>query len=80
VPNHRPVPLLALWLDVDPKRIVVAQEHRPTTGTYVVPANARVARQYILDPRDVDPRIPPPPAGFEPVASNASWRAYARCA
>jgi hypothetical protein len=80
VPNHRPVPLLALWLDVDPKRIVVAQEHRPTTGTYVVPASARVARQYILDPRDVDPRIPPPPAGFEPVASNASWRAYARCA
>lgn len=80
VPNHRPVPLLALWLDVDPKRIAVAQEHRPTTGTYVVPASSRVARQYILDPRDVDPRIPPPPAGFEPTASNASWHAYARCA
>jgi hypothetical protein len=80
VPNHRPVPLLALWLDVDAKRIAVAQEHRPTTGTYVVPASPRVARQYILDPRDVDPRIPPPPAGFEPSASNASWHAYARCA
>jgi hypothetical protein len=80
VPNHRPVPLLALWLDVDPKRITVAQEHRPTTGTYVVPASPRVARQYILDPRDVDPRIPPPPAGFEPTASNASWHAYASCA
>jgi hypothetical protein len=79
VPNHRPVPLLALWLDVDPTRIVVAQEHRPTTGTYVVPASPRVARQYILDPRDVDPRIPPPPAGFEPAASNASWHAYASC-
>ena len=26
VPNHRPVPLLALWLDVDPQRIAVAQE------------------------------------------------------
>ena len=26
VPNHRPVPLLALWLDVDPARIAVAQE------------------------------------------------------
>jgi hypothetical protein len=79
VPNHRPVPLLALWLDTDPKRIAVAQEHRPTTGTYVVPSNPRVAHQYILDPRDVDPHIPPPPVGFRPVAANASWRVYGRC-
>jgi hypothetical protein len=79
VPNHRPVPLLALWLHVDPNRVVVAQERRPTIGTYVVPSSPRVARQYILDPRDVDPRIPPPPAGFRPTAANASWRVYARC-
>ena len=52
---------------------------RPRSGTYVVPSSARVARQYILDPRDVDPRIPPPPAGFLPVGANASWRAFARC-
>jgi hypothetical protein len=80
VPNHRPVPLLALWLDADPERIAVAQEHRPTSGTYVLPANPHVARQYILDPRDVDPHVPPPPTGFEPVARNASWHVYARCA
>ncbi|HEX5899503.1 MAG TPA: hypothetical protein VFY32_08895 [Solirubrobacteraceae bacterium] len=80
VPNHRPVPLLALWLDVDPERIAVAQEQRPRRGSYVVPSTARVARRYILDPRDVDPRIPPPPPGFRPVGANASWRAYARCA
>jgi hypothetical protein len=79
VPNHRPVPLLALWLDVDPTRIAVAQEHRPRSGTYVVPTSRRVARRYILDPRDVDPRIPPPPATFRPVGANASWRAFARC-
>jgi len=79
VPNHRPVPLLALWLDVQPTRIDVAQEHPPTTGTYVVPASPHVAREYILDPRDVNPRIPPPPPGFAPVARNASWHAYARC-
>jgi hypothetical protein len=79
VPNHRPVPLLALWLDVDATRIAVAQEARPTKGTYVVPSNGHVARQYILDPRDVDPNIPPPPAGFAPVGENASWHVYARC-
>jgi hypothetical protein len=79
VPNHRPVPLLALWLDVAPDRIAVAQERRPRRGTYVVPSSARVARRYILDPRDVDPRIPPPPPGFRPIGSNASWRAFADC-
>jgi hypothetical protein len=79
VPNHRPVPLLALWLDVEPRRVAVAQERRPRGGTYVVPSSAHVARRYILDPRDVDPRIPPPPAGFRLVGANASWRAFARC-
>ena len=74
------MPLLALWLDVDPKRIAVAQERRPTSGTYVVPSTPHVARQYILDPRDVDPHIPPPPPGFAPVARNASWHVYGRCA
>ena len=54
-----------------------------STGRAAAPtscrSSARVARQYILDPRDVDPRIPPPPAGFLPVGANASWRAFARC-
>ena len=79
VPNHRPVPLLALWLDVDPTQIAVAQEQRPRSGTYVLPTSQRAARQYILDPRDVDPRIPPPPPSFRPVGANASWRAFAQC-
>jgi hypothetical protein len=79
VPNHRPVPLLALWLDLDPQRIAVAQERLPPTGTYVRPTTQRVARDYILDPRDLNQRIPPPPAGFEPRAANASWRVFANC-
>jgi hypothetical protein len=79
VPNHRPVPLLALWLDVDPKRIAVAQEAPPRTGVYVVPSNPHVAREYIFDPRDVNPRIPAPPAVFRPLGANVSWRLFARC-
>jgi hypothetical protein len=79
VPNHRPVPLLALWLDLDPKRIAVAQERRPRSGTYVTPSTPSVARDYILDPRDLDRRIPPPPAGFARVDANASWRIFADC-
>jgi hypothetical protein len=73
------VPLLALWLDEAPDRIPVAQEQRPRRGVYVVPSTRRVARRYILDPRDLDQRIPPPPAGFAPRATNASWRLFANC-
>jgi hypothetical protein len=79
VPNHRPVPLLALWLDRDPTSIIAAQERLPTSGTYARPRTPAVARDYILDPRDLNQRIPPPPPGFEPVAANASWRVSAEC-
>jgi hypothetical protein len=80
VPNHRPVPLLALWLDVPPQDVVAATRRRPARGTYVMPANGRVAADYILDRRDLDRRIAPPPPGFVPVARNDSWRVFRRCA
>ena len=79
VPNHRPVPLLALWLDRRPQDVVVAQGRRLSRGTYVTPASAAVAKDYILDPRDLDQAIPPAPADFRPVAANRSWRVAARC-
>jgi hypothetical protein len=80
VPNHRPVPLLALWLDRPPQDVVSARERTPREGVYVEPASAAVARDYVLDPRDpvkVVPRVPP---GFRAVGANASWRVYKRCA
>lgn len=79
VPNHRPVPLLALYLDTAPATIVSAQEQRPRRGTWVTPATAAVAHDYILDPRDLDKRIPPPPAGMHAAGGNASWRVFTRC-
>jgi len=79
VPNHRPVPLLALQLDTDPTAIVSAQEQRARRGTWVTPADAAVARDYVLDPRDLDKRIPRPPAGMRPAGGNASWRVFTRC-
>jgi hypothetical protein len=79
VPNHRPVPLLALWLDVAPRTVVSAQEERPARGTWVTPATPAVARDYVLDPRDLDKRIVPPPPGFAPAGADASWRVFTRC-
>jgi hypothetical protein len=80
VPNHRPVPLLALWLDTPPQRIVSALEQTPHAGVYVRPATAAVARDYILDPRDPVKVVPRVPVGFREVGGNRSWRLYKRCA
>lgn len=79
VPNHRPVPLLALWLDADPLAIGTAQERVPSRGTFVTVTSDAVADDYVLDPRDRTRRIAPPPEGFRPGRSNGSWRVLRRC-
>ncbi len=80
VPNHRPVPLLALWLDLDPRAVISAQERRTALGTYVRPATPTVAQDYILDPRDEDRSVAPPPPTFHLAGGNRSWLVYKRCA
>jgi hypothetical protein len=79
VPNRRPIPLLALWLDHDPATIADAQTATPARGTYIVPKNAQVAREYILDRRDRDRTVPPPPAKFRHVRGNVDWSLSSRC-
>jgi len=77
VPNRRPIPLLALWLALDPDALVDAQEDGLAPhGSYVVPATPAVARDYILDRRDRDRRIPRPAGGYELRARNSAWRLY----
>jgi hypothetical protein len=79
VPNRRPIPLLALWLDRDPATITDAQAQVPARGAYIVPRSPTVARDYILDPRDRDRRVPPPPPAFDLQRANAAWELWARC-
>lgn len=79
VPNRRPIPLLALWLELDPGTIVDAQEDGlPPYGSYVVPATAQVARDYVLDRRDRDKRIPSPPPRYVLRERNSAWLLYDR--
>jgi hypothetical protein len=79
VPNHRPVPVLAYYLDRDPAEIVSAQLERPTRGVFVSPATPAVREKFVLDPRD--PKrvsVPARPAGFTRAGGNDSWTVYAR--
>jgi len=79
VPNHRPVPDLALWLDRAPADILSAQLVRLREGLYVSPATAKVERAFTLDrndPRRLTAAVPP---GLSEVARNRSWILYARC-
>ncbi|MGI8460263.1 MAG: hypothetical protein ACR2OC_01320 [Solirubrobacterales bacterium] len=87
VPNHRPVPLLALWLERRPSQIVTAVEEsggelvriEPESGYYFDPASAVVEENFTLDPNDPGELTAPVPAGFERVEENESWVLYARC-
>jgi hypothetical protein len=79
VPNHRPVPHIALWTGIPPGQIVSAQLEQPTSGLYVDPASERVLRNFTLDPRDPKTLTAEVPPGFEEVATNESWRLYANC-
>ena len=76
VPNRRPIPLLALWLKLDPRAIADAQDGLPARGSYLVPATAQVARDYILDRRDRDREIRPPRPSFELRDANSAWRRH----
>jgi hypothetical protein len=81
VPNHRPVPLLALHLHARPGLIVDVQQVRTLRfGTYVAPATAQVRRDYTLDPHDPHPLLGAVPPGFLPISDgNSRWRVNRRC-
>jgi hypothetical protein len=86
VPNHRPVPDLALWLGKRPQDIPALPVGPSPDGGYVGPATEEAARLSVLDPRDPKPlgtEVPTPgrgPAGYRELGRNRSWVAFAGCA
>ena len=80
VPNHRPVPALALWLDLPPEVIFSADDQLVPTGQFIAAATAKVASDYILDPRDLNRRVIGPPRALKLAGGNQSWLVFKRCA
>jgi hypothetical protein len=78
VPNHAPVPLLALYLKTSPREIVSAQVSHISSGVYVDPASNEVERDYVLDPHDPHVPVSVPP-GFTETHANRSWLIFQRC-
>jgi hypothetical protein len=78
VPNHAPIPLLALYLKTGPAHVVSAQVGTVAAGQYIDAASRAVERSYVLDPHDPYlPRSVPP--GFRAVYANRSWLVFQRC-
>jgi hypothetical protein len=80
VPNHAPIPLLALRLQAPPATVVSAQVRTIAHGTYVDPANEEVRREYVLnrnDPNEDAPANPPP--GFKATRTSRDWLIFQRC-
>lgn len=78
VPNHAPIPLLALYLRTSPANIQSAQVGHIDRGVYVDPADREVETEYILDNHDPHEAVSVPP-GFTEVAANRSWLIFHRC-
>jgi hypothetical protein len=78
VPNHAPIPLLALYLETSPREIVSAEVKPITHGAYVDPASREVEEDYVLDPHDPHLAVSVPP-GFTETHANSSWFIFARC-
>ncbi|MHB8241275.1 MAG: hypothetical protein ACYDHN_04725 [Solirubrobacteraceae bacterium] len=78
VPNHAPIPLLALYLHTSPQNIVNAQFGRIERGVYVDPATKAVETEYVLDPHDPVSAVAVPP-GFSEARSNQAWLIFKRC-
>jgi hypothetical protein len=78
VPNHAPIPLLALYLKTSPRNIVSLEAGHISSGVYVDPASQEVERDYVLDPDDPHETVSVPP-GFTAVATNRSWLIFHRC-
>jgi hypothetical protein len=81
VPNHAPIPLLALYLETSPRNIINAQlpSGQISRGIYVDPASKEVEDDYMLDPKDPHIAVSVPP-GFSESAGNRSWLIFRRCA
>jgi hypothetical protein len=78
VPNHAPVPLLALYEKTSPRNIISAQVKPISFGEYIDPASKEIERDYVLDP--ADPHLPASvPPGFTEVHANSSWLVFQRC-
>ncbi len=79
VPNHAPVPLLALHLKTSPANVVSGQSSTIEDGIYVDPASKEVEQDYVLDPRDPHRAVNVPP-GFTETHANGSWLIFQHCA
>ncbi len=78
VPNHAPIPLLALYLRASPARIKSAQYGHIESGVYLDPASRYVEQEYILDTHDPVQPVSVPP-GFTAAGGNRSWLVFHRC-
>jgi hypothetical protein len=78
VPNHAPIPLLALYLKSSPRNIVSLQVGHISAGIYVDPASREVEADYVLDPHDPRQPVTVPP-GFTESLANRSWLLFTRC-
>jgi hypothetical protein len=71
-------PLLALYLEAEPRDVEPLGTGPPARGAVVIPASGDVAERFELPAGDQRDRRTRPPANMPLVASNEGWNLYAR--
>ena len=80
LPNRRAVPQLALWTGRRPRDIRSAQEQRTYAFPAFIPTSQETADQFVLDARDKDRVLPPPPGdAVAPDDRGRYWLLYDGC-
>jgi hypothetical protein len=73
--DHRPMPFMRYWLDGDPGTVSTTEEGASPLGDLLLLPRRSPTTRRIYGPRTT-PRITPP-AGWERIHRNRSWRVYA---
>ena len=80
VPNHAPVPLLALYLKTSPANVVSARGRRTSTrGDLRRPGRAEKSKKTTCSTRATRTQPVSVPPGFSESARNRSWLIFQRC-
>ncbi|HWI21471.1 MAG TPA: hypothetical protein VNT22_02540 [Baekduia sp.] len=74
LPNRRAVPQVSLWTGLRPGKEVFSGIDDGVRGAYIAPADAQVAKDFVLDRSDLDKRLPAAPAGAQ--REFAYWRVH----
>jgi hypothetical protein len=74
--DHRPIPFVRFWLDGEPGSVTTVEAGSPLGRMLLLPRRGPTTQRIYNDRAGTFPDVTPP-AGWERIHRNRSWRVYA---